>query len=117
MSRYMPPVSMPLSEDARAIFSRLGYSISGDGSDFVAERKWRTVRVTALSDGEDLNGRRALADGGEPSDTYRFRCFVAPKSETGDVQNRLASVDPAYEWAVIGVGDDGEYDVHLPDAS
>ncbi|WP_435184553.1 DUF7116 family protein [Halobellus sp. EA9] len=113
----MPPVSMPPSEDARAIFSRLGYSVSGDGAEFVAERKWRTVRVTALADGDDLNGRRALADGGEPSNDYQFRCFVAPKEATGDVQNRLASVDPGYEWAVIGVDDDGDYDVHLPDVS
>jgi len=112
----MPPVSMPPSEDARAIFSRLGYSISGDGPEFVAERKWRTVRVTALSDDEDLRGRRLLADGGEPSNAYRFRCFVAPKSVTGDVQHRLESVDPGYEWAVIGVDDDGEYDVYRPSA-
>jgi hypothetical protein len=112
----MPPVSMPPSEDARAIFSRLGYSVSGDGPEFVAERKWRTVRVTAVSNGEDLRSRRALADGGEPPADYRFRCFVAPKSATGDVRNRLQSVDPTYEWAVIGVDDDGEYDVHLPNA-
>ena len=113
----MPPVSMPPSEDARAIFRRLGYSVSGDGPEFVAERKWRTVRVTAVSDGDDLRGRRVLADGGEPSTDYRFRCFVAPKSATGDVRNRLRSVDPTYEWAVIGVDDGGEYNVHLPDAS
>ncbi|GGI98363.1 hypothetical protein GCM10008995_05300 [Halobellus salinus] len=113
----MPPVSMPPSEDARAIFRRLGYSVSGDGPEFVAERKWRTVRVTAVSNGEDLHSRRALADGGEPSTGYRFRCFVAPKSATGDVRNRLRSVDPTYEWAVIGVNDDGEYDVYLPSAA
>jgi len=108
---------MPPSEDARAIFRRLGYSLSGDGPEFVAERKWRTVRVTAVSDDEDLRSRRALADGGEPSAEYRFRCFVAPKSATGDVQNQLKRVDPTYEWAVIGVDDAGEYDVHLPNAA
>ena len=113
----MAPVSRPPSEDARAIFRRLGYNVSGDGSEFVAERKWRTVRVTAVSDGDDLRGRRVLADGGEPTTDYRFRCFVAPKPATGDVRNRLRSVDPTYEWAVIGVEDGGEYDVHLPDAS
>ena len=113
----MPPVSMPPSEDARAIFRRLGYSVSGDGPEFVAERKWRTVRVTAVSNGEDLHSRRALADGGEPSADYRFRCFVAPESATGDVRNRLRSVDPTYEWAVIGVDGDGGYDVYLPNAA
>ena len=113
----MAPVSRPSSEDARSIFRRLGYSVSGDGPEFVAERKWRTVRVTAVSDGDDLHGRRVLADGGDPSSDYRFRCFVAPKSATGDVRNRLGSVDPTYEWAVIGVDDRGEYDVYLPDAS
>ena len=113
----MPPVSMPPSEDARAIFRRLGYSVSGDGPEFVAERKWRTVRVTAVSDGDDLHSRRALADGGEPTPEYRFPCFVAPKSATGDVRTRLERVDPTYEWAVIGVDDAGEYDVHLPSAA
>ena len=113
----MPPVSMPPSEDARSIFRRLGYSVSGDGPEFVAERKWRTVRVTAVSDGDDLHSRRALADGGEPTPEYRFRCFVAPKSATGDVRTRLERVDPTYEWAVIGVDDAGEYDVHLPSAA
>ena len=113
----MPPVSMPPLEDARAIFRRLGYSVSGDGPEFVAERKWRTVRVTAVSDGDDLHSRRALADGGEPTPEYRFRCFVAPKSATGDVRTRLERVDPTYEWAVIGVDDAGEYDVHLPSAA
>ena len=113
----MPPVSMPPSEDARAIFRRLGYSVSGDGPEFVAERKWRTVRVTAVSDGDDLHSRRALADGGDPTPEYRFRCFVAPKSATGNVRTRLERVDPTYEWAVIGVDDAGEYDVHLPSAA
>ena len=113
----MPPVSMPPSEDARAIFRRLGYSVSGDGPEFVAERKWRTVCVTAVSDGDDLHSRRALADGGDPTPEYRFRCFVAPKSATGNVRTRLDRVDPTYEWAVIGVDDAGEYDVHLPSAA
>lgn len=113
----MPPVSMPPAEEARSIFSRLGYDVSGDGREFVAERKWRTVQVTVLGADDSLNGRRALADGGEARD-YPLRCFVTWKEATGDLRGRLNDVDPSYEWAVIGVdGDDrSEYDVVLPEA-
>ena len=69
----MPPVSMPPSEDARSIFRRLGYSVSGDGSEFVAERKWRRVLVTPLCTEDATDPEPYLADGGA---TPKLRCFV-----------------------------------------
>ncbi|SFR60937.1 DUF7116 family protein [Halogeometricum limi] len=113
----MPPVSMPPSEEARSIFSRLGYTVSGDGPEFVAERKWRTVQVTVVGTDTKLRGRRALADGGRTRE-YPLRCFVTWKDTAGDLRSRLTDADPSYEWAVIGVddADTGEYDVVLPEA-
>lgn len=115
----MPPVSMPPAEEARSIFSRLGYTVSGDGSDFVAERKWRTVRVTALDTDTVELRRRAIADGGSPADAgdgYGLRCFVTWKEATGNLTEKLRSADPSFEWAVIGVEDGGDYEVVHPDA-
>lgn len=113
----MPPVSMPPSEEARSIFSRLGYTVSGDGPEFVAERKWRTVQVTVLDADSNLRGRCVRADGGETRQ-YPLRCFVTWKEAAGDLRGQLTDADPAYEWAVIGVdGRDSEkYDVVLPEA-
>jgi hypothetical protein len=117
---YMPPVSMPPAEEARSIFSRLGYTVSGDGPEFVAERKWRTVRVTALDPGSVDLRRRAMADGGSrPNDArsgYGLRCFVTWKDATGELTQRLKRANPSFEWAVIGVDDGGEYTVFHPEA-
>jgi hypothetical protein len=100
----MPPV-----EEAREIFRRLGYSVEGDGGDLRAERKWRTVRVTALDADEASSPRELRADGGRTETEYRLRCFVTWMVAAGDLRDRLARLDPEYEWAVIGVeGDDYE---------
>ena len=94
----MPPV-----EEARAIFSRLGYAVSGDGVELQAERKWRTVHVTALAGEDTHSAGRVLADGGrEETD---LRCFVTWHEYTGELRDRLARRGPSYEWAVIGVDD------------
>jgi hypothetical protein len=111
---------MPPAEQARSIFDDLGYTVSGDGSEFVATRKWRTVRVTALdADAVELR-RRPIADGGSPvvdaDDDYGFRCFVTWKGDTGKLTDRLKRVETPFEWAVIGVDDAGEYDVFHPEA-
>jgi hypothetical protein len=106
---------MPPAEEARSIFSRLGYSVSGDGPDFVAERKWRTVRVTVVDADSAEADNRAIADGGRETSDYRLRCFVTWKEATGELTQRLESTSPDFEWAVIGVDDD-EYDVVLPEA-
>jgi hypothetical protein len=89
----MPPV-----EEARAIFQRLGYEVSGSGPELLAERKWRTVRVTALSSRSEV-----VADGGTCEGEYRLQCFVTWAEETGELARRLRRSTPDFEWAVIGV--------------
>jgi hypothetical protein len=123
MTQCMPTVSTPLSGEAQTIFTRLGYSVSGDGSEFIAERKWRSVHVTALRSGATLSDKRARTDGGTVSSQCQLRCFVAPKSETPFIKKRLTAMDPEYEWAIIGLNSDengqrdiNEYDVILPNA-
>jgi hypothetical protein len=100
----MPPV-----EEARAIFRRLGYEVSGNGPELLAERKWRTVRVTALGGDTD----RLAADGGTlRTDEYRFECFVTWADRTGELVERVRQSAPTCEWAVIGVErDSDDYDV------
>lgn len=103
----MAPVTMPPVEEARNVFRRLGYSVDGDGVDLRAERKWRTVHVTALDADEASSPPELRADGGTTD--YRLRCFVTWMEAAGDLSDRLAGLDPDYEWAVIGVdGDDYE---------
>ena len=104
----MAPVTMPPVEEARAVFRRLGYEVSGNGPELLAERKWRTVRVTALSSRtEDV-----VADGGTCKGDYRLQCFVTWADMTGDLAARLRRTAPDCEWAVIGVDrDTDEYEV------
>ena len=95
----MAPVSTPPVEQARSIFSELGYTVSGDGDEFRAERKWRVVRVTALAD------PGATPDGGE------LRCFVTWSDNAPQLRRKLRQIDPEYEWAIISVRDGGDYEV------
>jgi hypothetical protein len=101
----MPPV-----EEARSIFERLGYTVSRQGTELVAERKWRTVHVTAVNQSDVASDRPAVADGGrEPG--QELRCFVTWDDYTGDLRERLRQVNPPYEWAIIGVSDSSSYEV------
>ncbi|WP_318569109.1 DUF7116 family protein [Salinigranum marinum] len=96
----MAPVTMPPVEEARTIFRRLGYEVSGNGPELLAERKWRTVRVTATSS----RSAGALADGGTIRESdYQFQCFVTWADRTGELASRLRQSAPDFEWAVIGV--------------
>jgi hypothetical protein len=109
----MPPV-----EEARAIFRRLGYEVSGNGPELLAERKWRTVSVVATASDSD----RLLADGGTALEhDSQFQCFVTWADRTGDLVDRLRRSTPPAEWAVIGVERDSGADdyevVRGPDAS
>jgi hypothetical protein len=107
IGRYMAPVTMPPVEEARTIFRRLGYEVSGTGPELLAERKWRTVRVTALSARDDV-----AADGGTREGDYQLQCFVTWADRTGDLVNRLRRSAPDFEWAVIGVEPDtDDYEV------
>jgi hypothetical protein len=102
----MPPV-----EEAKTVFSRLGYDVSEDGTELRAERKWRTVRVVAV-DGTSTNGSNAIADGGVESDG--LHCYVTWTEYTSDLLSRLERQNPTYDWAVIGVDGSGDYDVVRP---
>lgn len=98
--------STPPIEQARSIFSDLGYTISGEGREFDAERKWRVVRVTATADGE------APTD-----DAAEYRCFVTWVEHLPALERRLLRDDPSYEWAIIAVDRDGDYEVREPPAA
>jgi len=98
----MVTVTTPLVERAERIFSDLGYAVSTEGSRLRAERKWRTVHVTPVSDSPTA------------PNTGEFHCFVAPAEEADDVRRQLADEEVDGEWAVLGVNDDGDYEVHRP---
>lgn len=95
----MGVVSTPPVEQARSIFSQLGYSLTGDGSEFRAERDWKVVTVTAT------------ADAGETPDSGTLRCFVTYREEAASLRKRLRRADPEYEWAIISVAEDDDYEV------
>ncbi|WP_128475835.1 DUF7116 family protein [Halorussus pelagicus] len=97
----MATVSTPPIDQARTIFSNLGYTVSGDdGDEFRAERKWRVVRVTTLTDAETT-----------PNDG-ELRCFVTWNEHASELRQRLRRADTEYEWAIIGVRESGDYEVH-----
>jgi hypothetical protein len=98
----MGTVSTTPSEEARSIFSELGYTVSGSGGELRAERKWRVVRVTAADEATEL------PESGE------LRCFVAWMDTAHDLRGRLLNAKPDYDWAVIGVDSSEEYEVLHP---
>lgn len=95
----MGTVNTPPVERARLIFDDLGYTVSGDGPEFRAEREWKVVRVTALAETD------------ETPTSGEYRCFVTYRENADALRRRLHELDPEYEWAIISVGDDDEYDV------
>lgn len=101
----MVAVTTRLSERAEEIFTDLGYTVSGSGPEFRAERKWRVVRVRPLENAEDIPEQGDL------------RCFVAPEGRASALKEELLDRTPAYDWALISVETDGEdYDVLHPAA-
>lgn len=105
----MAPVTMPPVEEAKSIFTRLGYAVSGEGTELRAERKWRTVHVTAV-DGESAeSGTCPITDGGHAEE--QLRCFVTWAESATTLRDSLRRLRPGYEWAIIGVDDAGEYEV------
>ncbi|WP_410767022.1 hypothetical protein [Haloferax sp. DFSO60] len=107
----MAQASMPPVQEARSIFGQLGYAVSGNGSEMLAERKWRTVQVTALRSSDATECRPVLADGGNNAG-HRLRCFVTWDDQMQALRDRLSGIDLPYEWAIIGVSDDGS-DYHV----
>jgi hypothetical protein len=94
----MGTVSTPLVEQARSIFSELGYTVSGDGPEFRAQREWKVVHVSAVTEPE------------EAPDSGGLRCFVTYRETAQSLKRRLTRMKPDYEWAIISVDDD-DYDV------
>jgi hypothetical protein len=113
----MAPVNIPPIDEARAVFRRLGYDVSGDGATLEARRKWRTVSVHVCS-ADDLPETReatAMADGGRERPGYR--CFVTWRDGAAALRDRLESRSLGDEWAVIGVDRAGDHEVvRAPDA-
>ncbi|PSP83284.1 hypothetical protein BRC96_08885 [Halobacteriales archaeon QS_6_64_34] len=98
----MAAVSTPLDERARSIFDDIGYTVSRTEDGLRAAHKWREVGVTVLE--EDTT----IPKSGE------MHCFVTQASRAPDLGDRLSRMDISYDWAVIGVRDDGGYDVIRP---
>jgi hypothetical protein len=98
----MGTVNSPLGRKAQSIFSDLGYDITSNGSGFRATRKWRAVEVTPMPEPR------------EPPTAGELRCFVTWTDSVSAVERRLQQADPDYEWAIVGVADDGDYDVEIP---
>lgn len=100
MRSQMSTVTASLTERAESIFSDLGYVVDTDGEELLAQRKWRLVQVTPVD---------SLSDAPKSGE---LRCFVTWEDRVEEVRERVASRDPSYEWAVMGVDDSGEYEVH-----
>ncbi|MBV0901282.1 DUF7116 family protein [Haloarcula salina] len=95
----MGAVTTSLDEQARSIFDDLGYTVSRTGTELRAEHQWRVVTVSVVDPQDPV-----------PEDGD-LRCFVTRRSDAGGLCRRLDRRDLGYDWAVIGVGDDGDYDV------
>ncbi|MFC6835413.1 DUF7116 family protein [Halomarina ordinaria] len=100
----MGVVNKPLLEEAREIFTGLGYTVTDLGSELRAERKWRIVYVTT-------------DDPSEVTEDVDLRCFVASEDRASRLRERLLDRGPDYDWAVVSVAEDGAYDVLHPQSS
>jgi hypothetical protein len=98
----MRAVTKPLDEQAQSIFADLGYTVTEHETEYLAERKWRAVHVTPVKEET------------EPPESGEYRCFVTWREDVDSLEHRLERADPDYEWAIIGVEDDGEYEVSRP---
>ncbi|MFC6962199.1 DUF7116 family protein [Halocatena marina] len=100
----MGVVSTPLLDEARSIFTDLGYTVSNAGTELRAERKWRVVYVTASNPDE-------TPEHGE------LRCFVTREDHASSLCDDLLARAPEYDWAVMGLTDTGGYQIHHPTIS
>jgi hypothetical protein len=91
----MSAVSTSLQKEAESIFTDLGYEVTPEGTEIQAQRKWRVVQVTPM------------AEPTEPPSSGTLRCFVTHAEMVTSLEEKLDCADPEYEWAIIGVEDDG----------
>jgi len=95
----MRAVTKRLDEKAQSIFADLGYTVTDRGGEYLAERKWRAVHVTPAESFD------------ETPESGEYRCFVTWTEDVPDLETRLEAADPDYEWAIMGVDDEGDYEV------
>ncbi len=100
----MGVVTTPLLDEARSIFTDLGYTVTELGSELRAERKWRIVYITA--DAPE-----------EVSEDVDLRCFVAGANRATRLRDDLLDRAPDYDWAVMSLEEDGSYEILHPQAS
>jgi hypothetical protein len=90
--------SIRLAKRARSIFEELGYEVERGSSEFQAQRDWKSVTVTPVSD-----------DPVETGSGSEMRCFVTD-GDTDALRGELRESDPDYEYAIISVCDE-DYEV------
>jgi hypothetical protein len=95
MTHQMSAVSTSLRKEAESIFTDLGYEVTPEGSEIQAQRKWRVVQVTPM------------AEPAEPPQSGTLRCFVTHAENVPTLEEKLDCAELEYEWAIIGVEDDG----------
>lgn len=96
----MGTVSRRLDSQARSIFDDLGYTVSSDGDEITAERKWRRVHVTPMAEPIEV-----------PS-SGRYRCFVTREGNCRELERQLRRRQPNYDWAIMGIDETGDYEVY-----
>jgi hypothetical protein len=101
----MGVLSTPLIDEARTIFTDLGYEVETVGSELRAERKWRIVYISTETP--------TRVDDGDAD----LRCFVAAPDRAPDLREKLLSLEPDYDWAVMSVDSTGDYEVLHPEVS
>jgi hypothetical protein len=88
-----------LAKRARSIFEELGYEVeTGTRTEFRAERAWKAVTVTTVSD-------RPVVEDGDGG----MRCFVTD-GDPDALRGELRESNPDYEYAIISVGEE-DYEV------
>jgi thiosulfate/3-mercaptopyruvate sulfurtransferase len=81
----MATVTTPLAERAERVFRDLGYTVTTEGSQLRAERKWRSVRVTPVEEATEVPA---------PDD---YHCFVTWAEEATEIGLEMMT-DEAANW-------------------
>ena len=95
----MSGVTIPPAEEARSIFSNLGYTVNEEGTEFRATRDWKEVQVTPVT--EEV----------QTPEEGTLRCFVTWEEYAPDLTRKLRQANPQYGGAIISVQDGGDSEV------